>query len=81
MTTAATLLSAPETDDRAGERVIVNNTSAAIVFLGPVGVTTATGYSLAAGAVSPELILGPGEAVYGIVVASTSVVSVLRTGS
>ncbi|MEU6674762.1 hypothetical protein [Streptomyces sp. NPDC046925] len=81
--TSATLLSAADTDSVAGQSIYVTNGDAAAVFLGPSGVTTANGYSLAAGASLPWRVdLGIGEALYAVSAAGTSAgaVKVLRTG-
>lgn len=79
VTTSATLLSSAETDDRAGSSLALTNGGDAAVFLGASGVTTGTGFGLAAGA-SMALDLQPGESLYGIVASGTQAVSVLRTG-
>lgn len=81
--TSATLLSGADGDNIAGQSVYVTNGDAAAIFLGASGVTTATGYSLAAGASLPWPVrLGVGEALYAISAAGTSAgaVRVLRTG-
>ncbi len=81
--TAATLLSGADGDSVSGQRVYVTNGDAAAVFLGASNVTTATGYSLAAGASLPWPVdLSAGEALYAISAAGTSAgaVKVLRTG-
>lgn len=78
--TTATALTSTEADSMIGSQIVVNNTSAVTVFLGGSGVTTATGYPLAAGIVSPRFELGPNEALFGVVTAATAAVSVLRTG-
>lgn len=79
--TTPTLLSAAETDSSAGEQIVVNNSGAVSVYLGGPTVSTATGYALAAGVVSPRLELGTGEALYAVVAAATSTLGVLRTGA
>lgn len=79
--TTATLLSGADGDAIVGQSVYVSNAGANPIFLGGSGVTTGTGYSLAAGASLPwPLQLGVGEALYGIVAASTENAKVLRTG-
>lgn len=79
VTTAATLLSAVETDSIAGESLSLNNTGAGVVYLGPSGVTTANGFPLAAGALQ-FVDLQPGDNLYAIVATGTVVLAVLRTG-
>lgn len=75
--TTATALHASDAD---GQSLLVSNVGAATVYLGPAGVTTATGLPLAAGAsVSINSLVG-GEVLYGIVAASTNEVRVLRQG-
>lgn len=79
--TTATLLSGADGDSIAGQSIYVSNAGANPIFLGGSGVTTGTGYSLAAGASLPWPVrLGVGEALYGIVTASTENAKVLRTG-
>ncbi|MFJ4828398.1 hypothetical protein ACIP79_00430 [Streptomyces sp. NPDC088747] len=81
MATSATLLTAADTDSVSGQSIYVTNAGSNPIFLGGSGVTTGTGYSLAAGASLPwPLVLGIGEALYGIVAASTENAKVLRTG-
>jgi hypothetical protein len=77
--TTATELTIPEADRQEGAAITITNMGAATVFLGPAGVTTATGFPLAAAATTP-LVLGSGERVYGVVAAGTVNVGVLRTG-
>lgn len=79
VTTSATLLSSAETDDRTGSALALTNGGAVTVFLGASGVTTGSGFGLAAGT-SMALDLQPGESLYGIVASGTATVSVLRTG-
>lgn len=62
------------------QRLKLSNPAGQTVFLGPVGVTTATGYPLLASTVLP-VDLAPGEVLYGIVAATTAIVSVLKTGA
>lgn len=80
--TTATLLSGADGDNIAGQSIYVTNASATNpIFLGGSGVTTATGYSLAANTSLPwPIVLGVGEALYGIVSAATENAKVLRTG-
>lgn len=80
VTTTATALTTAETDSRSGESIAVTNTDASVaVYLGPAGVTSSTGYKLAAGA-SIGVDLDLGETLYGITASGTVVVGVLRTG-
>lgn len=77
--TTAILLSAADTDNVSGQTLYITN-GAAVVYLGPAGVTTATGFALAIDTSFPWPIeLGSGEALYAIS-ASSSSVKVLRTG-
>ncbi|MFF0183551.1 hypothetical protein [Streptomyces sp. NPDC005244] len=79
--TTATLLSGADGDNVAGQSIYVTNAGANPIFLGGSGVTTATGYPVAAGASLPWAVaLGVGEALYGIVAAATESAKVLRTG-
>ncbi|MCX4912810.1 hypothetical protein [Streptomyces sp. NBC_00687] len=79
--TAATLLSGADGDSVSGQTVYVTNAGANPIFLGGSGVSTATGYPLAAGVSLPwPVVLGVGEALYGIVAAATESAKVLRTG-
>lgn len=56
-----------------GERVHVFNEGGASVYLGPAGVTTSTGYELENRS-GIELVLEPGESLYGVVATGTEVV-------
>lgn len=78
VTTSATLLSGGDGDGTAGHAVLVVNDSGSTVHLGPEGVTTSMGRLLTGRHAS--FTLGPGEALYGIVAASTATVDVFRTG-
>lgn len=82
VTTTATLLSGADSDNVAGQSVFVTVPAAGqTVFLGGPGVTAANGYPVATGTSFPwQLELGNGEALYGIVAATTQAVSVLRSG-
>lgn len=75
--TTPTAIHTPAGDDASGAEVVVKNTGGQDVFLGPSTVTTANGFPLAAGATSPTLTLSVGEALYGIVAATTATVRVL----
>jgi hypothetical protein len=78
--TAATLLSAAETDTPAGARLVVRNSSATTsVFLGGAGVTASTGLELPSATQLPWT-LDLGEALYAAVVVGTVVVHVLQGG-
>ena len=79
VTTSATLLSSTDTDGISGSSLSLVNQGSQTVYLGASGVTTATGFPLAAGA-SWSADLAPGEALYGIVAATTATVGVIRTG-
>lgn len=63
------------------EALLVTNGGSAAVFLGPAGVTTTTGYSLAAGATVNVPTTGAAtEALYGIVTTGTATVGYLFPG-
>lgn len=78
--TTATLLTGGETDTVHGQAIIVKVPSAATapIFLGPVGVTTTTGFEVAIGG-SIALDLGQGESLHGVA-ATAQTVHVLRVG-
>lgn len=73
--TSATLL-ASDSGINIGLQVTLKNKGAAVVFIGPAGVTTGNGYELAVGEVLPR-DLGPGEELYGVVATATQPVHVL----
>lgn len=79
-TTPTRLDSATETDTTGGSTVILFNNGAAAVFIGDASVTTASGISIAVAALSPEIHLDNGEALYGIVASGTADVRVLEHG-
>jgi hypothetical protein len=54
-------------------RVLIRNPGAVSVYVGPAGVTTATGFEIAAGD-SVGLNLSYGDPIYGVVAAATQVV-------
>lgn len=68
------------TASTSGQKIVVKNSHATdAVILGPSGVTTTTGLSLAAGA-TVTVELGPGEVLYGIRSGSNTITThVLRT--
>lgn len=74
---SAVELSAAESGAVSGSKLVITN-GAAVVFLGDAGVTTATGLSVAVNA-TLTVPLNDGERLYAIC-ATTSTVSVLRTG-
>lgn len=76
--TTAVLLSPAPSDNYAGSTVLVYNNGTATVCVGPSGVSTSTGFRLAAGA-SVSLDLNPGESLYGIGAAAWSA-DVLASG-
>jgi len=80
--TTATLLESARANDPTGENVIIQNPDASVtVYIGGTGVTTASyGFALLAGQVL-SLPLQRGEAVYGVVAASTLTVNVLTQGT
>lgn len=75
--TSAVELSGAESGPVVGSTLVITN-GAAVVFLGDATVTDATGLSLAANA-TLTVKLNNGERLYAIC-ATTSTVSVLRTG-
>jgi hypothetical protein len=77
ITTTATLLSAAETDDMAGQTI--QFTPPSVIYVGPAGVTSATGYALQA---NVEYIydLPPGNAFYAAVASGTTAMPVFRVG-
>jgi len=80
--TAGGILLASSVSDRDGVRVRVQVPSGGqTVYLGGSDVTVANGYAVATGAESHELVLARGEALYGIVAATTQAVRVIKTSS
>ncbi len=78
-TTAATLIVPADLD---GCSVVINNTGDKKVFLGAADVTSTTGFELASsGTVILEIILGPGEALYGITASGSCAVSFIASMS
>lgn len=77
--TSATALNSPDTDTVGGTTLIITNGAAAIA-LGASGVTTGTGFTLAANAGPIAMQLGPGEQLFAIC-GTTSTVQVLRLGA
>lgn len=82
---AAVKITAAVVGENDGESILVSAPAAntAAVFIGPAGVTTATGYPLAAGATFPSngvpLPLGAGEDLY-VISAAAQTVNVFRQG-
>lgn len=77
--TTETELTGSQTDTIAGQSLVAINKGAASVFLGGTGVTTSTGFELAAGE-SVSLDVNQGEQLFGIVGSGTQDVHVLRIG-
>lgn len=78
--TAATNITSGVTDSSdttTGNSVAVQNTGTQVVYIGGPGVTTGTGYPLAAGS-QIGMDLAAGEDLYGIVAAGSVTVAVLR---
>lgn len=69
-TTATLIFTAPLAGN---SRVLIRNPSAVSVYVGPSGVTTATGFEIAAGD-SIGINLSYGDTIYGVVAASTQTV-------
>ena len=76
--TTATPLTPVATQNVGGDTVILQNTGAAAVFLGGPDVTTANGYSLAAGASLSIVTDDNLTDLFGIVASGTVTVGVLR---
>lgn len=77
--TTETELTGAQTDTVAGQSLVAINKGAASVFLGGTGVTTTTGFELAAGE-SVNVDVNQGEKLFGIVATGTQTVHVLRIG-
>lgn len=79
-TTATLLTSTTDTDANPGNEIIVANpVGGTDTYLGGPGVTTGTGLLLTGGS-SIALQVNPGDALYGVVAASTNTLHVLRNG-
>lgn len=79
VSSTATALTSGQTDDAAtGFSIVLKNTGSTDVFLGGSGVTTATGFVLAAGSTF-SVDLGSGEQLFAVA-AVTGTVHVLRVG-
>ncbi len=74
-----TRVSAAESDSVYGSSLIIRNAGACDVFLGNAGVTTTTGFAVAAGA-EYSFDLASGDDLFAIVATGTVTVAVLRTG-
>ncbi len=62
-------------------RVLLHNkTGTEAVFLGPTGVTTATGYEWTVAHGPLSVSLEPGESLFGIIVTATQIVHTLKAG-
>jgi hypothetical protein len=80
-TTATRLDSTTDQDDgMSGSSLAIYNASAATVYVGGSDVTTSIGCPVAATSWGPGFDLGTGDALYGIVAASTSEVRVIEAG-
>lgn len=73
-TTATLIFTAPLAGN---SRVLIRNPTAVSVYVGGSGVTTATGFEIAAGD-SLGINLSYGDAIYGVVAASTQVVYTIQ---
>lgn len=78
VSTAATLLASGAGRSQSDKATVIVKNASGAMFLGGLGVTTATGLPLAT-TESVSMDLGPGDSLYGIVAAATSTVAVLRT--
>lgn len=76
-TTAVELTSRPVTDP--SNSIAVQAPAAATLWVGPAGVTAATGFPVAAGQ-TLALDLGPGERLYGILASGSGTAYALATG-
>lgn len=80
-TTATPLLPGTDTDSNRGHRdVALQNTSAVTIYLGGPGVTTATGFPLAAGASLTLDAVQPDSLPLAIVTTGTATIAVLEVG-
>lgn len=77
VTTSATALASADSDQ---DEVLLTNDGAADIFVGPSGVTTSTGFPVAAGAVL-AITVPAGETVYGIVASGTEDMRVLAVSA
>lgn len=78
VTTSATKLTSPATDNQAGQSILLQPQAA--VFIGDVTVTSASGFPVASGAtVAIDLSSGT-EDVYAVTASGTASVNVLQTG-
>lgn len=77
VTTSATRLDTVDSANVSNQSASVYNAGSATVYLGPAGVTTATGYPLTAGE-HFAVDLGEFEVLYGIVATGTAEVRVLE---
>ena len=77
VTTSATALASADSDQ---DEVAITNTGATDVYVGPSGVTTASGFPVAAGG-SLSVTLPAGETIYGIVASGTEACRVLKVNS
>lgn len=73
---AAQLLVAPAQS----QKVRIKNTGANAIFIGPAGVTTGTGYTLAAAA-AEDFHLGADEAIYATCTTGPNVIHVFASGA
>lgn len=78
VTTTAQELSQNEADGDGHATLLLSNNGSVDLYVGPSGVTTGTGFKVAAGA-SLSVDLSPGERLFGVTGSSSSV-HVLRTG-
>jgi len=80
VSTSATLLNTtPEKDAVYGKTAFIRNAGTADIFIGPAGVTTATGFKLSNTDAPLRVELGSDD-IYGIVATATQVAHVLLTG-
>lgn len=80
VTTSATRLDTGAANNPQGSAIGVYNNGASTVYLGGSGVTTATGFPLAAGTSLSVDLKESGDVLYGIVVSGTVEVRTLEVG-
>lgn len=78
---SATQIVAVDTDRSAGQRVVIANSGSETMFVGPSGVTTATGFPISTTTPPFALLLDPGETIFAVSAAGLAVAHVLRSGA
>lgn len=81
VTDVAAALPVTEADYTFGYEVVLSNVGANIVYIGKLGVTSATGFPIAAGAQSPVIKMSKGQNIYAICAGGlTSTLRAFETG-